>query len=155
MPQLIENKQNDPVLIANFEPNEIATKSACPPRRGQKIKIQTRKHCAGDAAKRWKFQREKHPQMNQRKRLREFRYAAEATGTRQFTRNLFCLLNLPLYNAAHEMDVRCCDAVTASSSAVVFFRASCSNSRTGFSSRTGYHRSGHHRLRTHCPSGKI
>jgi hypothetical protein len=27
MPQLIENKQNDPVLIANFEPNEITTKS--------------------------------------------------------------------------------------------------------------------------------
>jgi len=27
MPQLIENKQNDPALIANFEPNEIATKS--------------------------------------------------------------------------------------------------------------------------------
>jgi hypothetical protein len=44
MPQLIENKQNYPVLIANFEPNEIATKL------GEKTKIQTRKHCAGEAA---------------------------------------------------------------------------------------------------------
>ena len=50
MSQLIENKRNHPVLIANFEPNEIATKSACPPRRGQETKIQTRKHRAGDAA---------------------------------------------------------------------------------------------------------
>src|SRR3984957_9836432 len=54
MSQLIENKQNDPVLIANFEPNEIATKSACPPRRDQKTKIQTRKHCAGNAAQKVK-----------------------------------------------------------------------------------------------------
>ena len=44
MPQLIENKQNGPVLIANFEPNEIATKSE------EKTKIHTRKHCAGEAA---------------------------------------------------------------------------------------------------------
>jgi len=49
MSQLIENKQNDPVLIANFEPNEIATKSACPPRRDQKTKIQIRKRRAGNA----------------------------------------------------------------------------------------------------------
>jgi hypothetical protein len=46
MSQLIENKQNHPVLIANFEPNEIARKSACPRRREEKAKIQTRKHCA-------------------------------------------------------------------------------------------------------------
>jgi hypothetical protein len=44
MPQLIENKQNHPVLIANFEPNEIARKSE------EKTKIQTRKHCAGEVA---------------------------------------------------------------------------------------------------------
>jgi hypothetical protein len=44
MPQLIENKQNHPILIANFEPNEIATKS------GQKTKVQTRKHCADKPA---------------------------------------------------------------------------------------------------------
>ena len=43
MSQLIENKRNDPVLIANFEPNEIATKSE------EKTKIQTRKHRAGNA----------------------------------------------------------------------------------------------------------
>jgi len=140
MPQLIENKQNEPVLIANFEPNEIATKSV------QKTKIHTRKHRAGDATQKVKFELENIAQMSPRKRLREFRYAANARGGQQFTRNLFCLLNLPLYNAAHEMDIRCCDAVTASSSAVVFFRASCSNSRTGFSSRTGYHRPGHNRL---------
>ena len=44
MPQLIENKQNHPVLIANFEPNEIAKKSE------QKTEIQKRKHRAGEAA---------------------------------------------------------------------------------------------------------
>jgi hypothetical protein len=48
MSQLIENKRNHPVLIANFEPNEIAIKA------GQKTKIQTRiqtrKHCADDPA---------------------------------------------------------------------------------------------------------
>ena len=36
MSQLIENKRNHPVLIANFEPNEIARKSE------EKIKTQTR-----------------------------------------------------------------------------------------------------------------
>jgi hypothetical protein len=52
MPQLIENKQNDLVLIANLEPNEIATKSE------EKTKIQTRKHCAdGAAQKEAKFSR--------------------------------------------------------------------------------------------------
>jgi hypothetical protein len=50
MLQLIENKQNHPILIANFEPNEIAKKSACPPRPGQETKIQTRKHCANEPA---------------------------------------------------------------------------------------------------------
>ena len=44
MSQLIENKQNHPVLIANFEPNEIARKSE------EKTKIQTRKYCAGNPA---------------------------------------------------------------------------------------------------------
>src|ERR1700733_15152903 len=44
MSQLIENKRNDPILIANFEPNEIAKKSE------EKTKIQTRKHCAGNPA---------------------------------------------------------------------------------------------------------
>jgi hypothetical protein len=44
MSQLIENKQSAPVLIANFEPNEIAKKA------GQKTKIQTRKHCADKPA---------------------------------------------------------------------------------------------------------
>jgi hypothetical protein len=60
MPQLIENKQNDPVLIANFEPNEIATKSEgkttirirkhCADKPAQKVEIQTRKNCASEAA---------------------------------------------------------------------------------------------------------
>jgi len=49
MSQLIENKQNDPVLIANFEPNEIATKAE------EKTKIQTRKHRAGDPAQKVEF----------------------------------------------------------------------------------------------------
>jgi hypothetical protein len=35
----------DPILIANFGPNEIATKS------GQKTKIQMRKHRAGEPAR--------------------------------------------------------------------------------------------------------
>jgi hypothetical protein len=48
MSQLIENKQNRPVLIANFEPNEIAIKS------GRKTRIQTREHCAGNAAQKVK-----------------------------------------------------------------------------------------------------
>src|ERR1700733_328458 len=50
MSQLIENKRNDPILIANFEPNEIATQSE------EKTKIQTRKHCAGNAAHKVKNQ---------------------------------------------------------------------------------------------------
>src|SRR3984957_14858703 len=54
MPQLIENKQSNPVLIANFEPNEIATKSA------QKTKIQTRKHCADEPAQEVGMQMRKH-----------------------------------------------------------------------------------------------
>ena len=54
MPQLIENKQNDPVLIANFEPNEIARKSE------EKTKIQTRKHCAGEAAQKVEIQTRLH-----------------------------------------------------------------------------------------------
>jgi hypothetical protein len=44
MSQLIENKQSAPVLIANFEPNEIAKKA------GQKTKIQTRKHRTDEPA---------------------------------------------------------------------------------------------------------
>jgi hypothetical protein len=44
MLQLIENKQNDPALIANFEPNEIARKSE------EKTTIQIRKHRAGEPA---------------------------------------------------------------------------------------------------------
>ena len=44
MSQLIENKQNDPILIANFEPNEIATKSE------EKTKIQRRKNRADEPA---------------------------------------------------------------------------------------------------------
>ena len=54
MSQLIENKQNDPVLIANFEPNEVATKS------GQKTKIQTRKHCADEPAQKVEIQTRRH-----------------------------------------------------------------------------------------------
>jgi hypothetical protein len=60
MSQLIENKQNDPILIANFEPNEIAKKSACPPRREEKTKIQTRKHCAGEPAQKVEIQTQVH-----------------------------------------------------------------------------------------------
>jgi hypothetical protein len=55
MSQLIENKQNHPVLIANFEPNEIARKSE------EKTKIQTRKHRAGEAARRVEIARINHP----------------------------------------------------------------------------------------------
>ena len=54
MLQLIENKRNHPVLIANFEPNEIATKS------GQKTKIQTRKHCADEPAQKVKVRTREH-----------------------------------------------------------------------------------------------
>jgi hypothetical protein len=50
MSQLIENKRNHPVLIANFEPNEIAIKAE------QKTKIQT------------EFKLENVAQMTQRKR---------------------------------------------------------------------------------------
>jgi hypothetical protein len=52
MSQLIENKQSGPVLIANFEPNEVAKKA------GQKTKIQTRKHRADKPA-------QKEPLLNQ------------------------------------------------------------------------------------------
>jgi hypothetical protein len=70
MSQLIENKQNHPVLIANFEPNEIATKSgqktkvqtrihhADEPAR--KVEIQTRKHCAGEPAQKVEVRRREH-----------------------------------------------------------------------------------------------
>jgi len=44
MPQLAENKQNEPVLIANFEPNHCARKSA------QKVKGLRRRHCADEPA---------------------------------------------------------------------------------------------------------
>src|ERR1700735_1095658 len=44
MPQLTENKQNEPILIANFEPTACADKSA------QKAEVQTRLHCAGESA---------------------------------------------------------------------------------------------------------
>jgi hypothetical protein len=63
MPQLIENKRNHPILIANFEPNEIATKS------GQKTKIQTRKHRAGDAARKVGIQSRRHCGINQNEDL--------------------------------------------------------------------------------------
>ena len=48
MPQLAENKQNEPILIANFEPNHCARKSA------QKVEIQRRRHCAGESAQKVK-----------------------------------------------------------------------------------------------------
>jgi hypothetical protein len=54
MSQLIENKRNHPVLIANFEPNEIATKSE------EKTKNQRRKHRAGEAAQKIEVQTRKH-----------------------------------------------------------------------------------------------
>jgi hypothetical protein len=54
MPQLTENKQNDPVVLANFEPNRIATKS------GQKTKIKIREHCAGNAAQKIEIQTRRH-----------------------------------------------------------------------------------------------
>ena len=54
MSQLIENKQIDPALIANFEPNEIATKSE------EKTKDQTRKHCADEPAQKVEVQTRKH-----------------------------------------------------------------------------------------------
>jgi hypothetical protein len=53
MSQLIENKQSAPVLIANFEPNEIAKKA------GQKTKIQTRTHRAGESAQKVEIQTRK------------------------------------------------------------------------------------------------
>src|ERR1700683_594459 len=56
MPQLAENKQNRTVLIANFEPNHCARKSACPPWRAQKVEIQRRKHCADEAAQKVEVQ---------------------------------------------------------------------------------------------------
>jgi hypothetical protein len=56
-------------LIANFEPNEIATKSACPPRRRQKTKIQTRKHRAGEAAQKVGMQSRIHCEINQNEDL--------------------------------------------------------------------------------------
>jgi hypothetical protein len=59
MSQLIENKRNHPILIANFEPNEIATKSE------EKTKIQTRKHCAGESAQKVGMQRRRHCGKNQ------------------------------------------------------------------------------------------
>jgi hypothetical protein len=47
MLQLIENKQNDPVLIANFEPNEIARK------RGKKRKFKFENIARVTLRKRW------------------------------------------------------------------------------------------------------
>jgi len=46
MPQLTENKQNEPVLIENFEPTHCARKSA------QKVEVQKRRRrlCAGEPA---------------------------------------------------------------------------------------------------------
>src|SRR6202046_2578093 len=51
MPQLTENKQNEPILIANFEPTHCARNSA------QKVEAQdrTRRHCAGEPAQKVKI----------------------------------------------------------------------------------------------------
>jgi hypothetical protein len=62
MPQLTENKQNEPVLIANFEPTHCARKSA------QKVETRTRvssmhmhkhkqRHRAGKAARKVEVQK--------------------------------------------------------------------------------------------------
>src|ERR1700733_11931609 len=63
MPQLIENKRNHPILIANFEPNEIARKSE------EKTKIQTQKPRAGDAARKVGMQPRIHCGINQNEDL--------------------------------------------------------------------------------------
>src|ERR1700735_3028288 len=49
MPQLTENKQNEPILIANFEPTTCADNSA------QKVDVRTRRHCAGEPAQKVKI----------------------------------------------------------------------------------------------------
>src|ERR1700722_3236527 len=54
MPQLTENKQNHPVLIANFEPNACARNSA------QKVEVQTRKHRADEPAQKVGMQPRRH-----------------------------------------------------------------------------------------------
>src|SRR5271156_5176326 len=46
MLQLTENKQNEPVLIENFEPNRCARKSA----QGVEVQKRRRLPCAGQAA---------------------------------------------------------------------------------------------------------
>src|SRR5580700_6056199 len=60
MPQLAENKQNGPILIANFEPTHCARKSA------QKVETRTRvssshtqkrRHRAGEAARKVEVQK--------------------------------------------------------------------------------------------------
>jgi hypothetical protein len=51
MPQLTENKQNEPILIANFEPTACADKSA------QKVEVQTRLHCTGEPAQKAEVRR--------------------------------------------------------------------------------------------------
>ena len=65
MPQLAENKQNEPILIANFEPTACADKSA------QKVEVQERRrrHCAGEAAQKVEgfIKGEGIARMNQRK----------------------------------------------------------------------------------------
>lgn len=48
MPQLTENKQNGPVLIANFEPTACARKSA--------QKVEGRRLCAGESAQKERIQ---------------------------------------------------------------------------------------------------
>src|ERR1700735_2795132 len=49
MPQLTENKQNEPILIANFEPTTCADNSA------QKVQDRTRRHRAGEPAQKVKI----------------------------------------------------------------------------------------------------
>jgi Lactonase, 7-bladed beta-propeller/Bacterial Ig-like domain (group 2) len=63
MPQLTENKQNEPVLIENFEPTHCARKSAQEVEtrtRVSSLDTQQREHCAGESVQKVEVRERRH-----------------------------------------------------------------------------------------------